>query len=174
MQLDPDEICRLFEQWACSRHQSKSYAVLQPHPFLSTMYSDVAEHDTLANVQRQCTRDIQTGLCKLLDHGLTHTIFDVGALGIGMVTNSKKVKMNYYETSIVQQMGVQLVGWPKAVKFVNPLQIGTVLKICTLRDDLKSGACHWIKLTKAQLNVHCADLKERREQGEMVRRQRKK
>ena len=25
MQLDPDEICRLFEQWACSRHQSKHY-----------------------------------------------------------------------------------------------------------------------------------------------------
>jgi hypothetical protein len=84
--------------------------------------------------------------------------------------------MNYanYETSIVQQMGVRLVGWPKAVKFVNPSQIGTVLEIRTLRDDLKSGACHWIKLTKAQLDVHRADLEERREQGETVGRQRKK
>jgi hypothetical protein len=93
-----------------------------------------------------------------------------------MVTNNKKVKMNYanYETSIVQQMGVRLVGWPKAVKFVNLSQIGTVLEICTLRDDLKSGACHWIKLTKTQLDVHRADLEERREQGEIVGRQRKK
>lgn len=176
MQLDPDEICRLFEQWACSRHQSKSYEVLQLHPFLSTIYSDVAERDTLANVRRQCTRAIQTGLRKLLDHSLIHTIFDAGAPGIGTVTNSKKVKMNYanYETSIVQQMGVRLVGWPKAVKFVNPSQIGTVLEIRTLRDDLKSGACHWIKLTKAQLDVHRADLEERREQGETVGKQRKK
>jgi hypothetical protein len=96
--------------------------------------------------------------------------------GVGTVTNNKKVKMNYanYETSIIQQMGVRLVGWPKGVKFVNPSQIGTVLEIRTLRDDLKSGACHWIKLTKTQLDAHCADLEERREQGETVGKQRKK
>ena len=67
MQLDPDEICRLFEQWACSRHQSKSYQTLSLHPFLNTIYPDVAERDTLANVRRQCTRAIQTGLRKLFD-----------------------------------------------------------------------------------------------------------
>ena len=96
--------------------------------------------------------------------------------GIGTVTNNKKVKMNYanYETSIIQQMGVRLVGWPKTVKFVNPSQIGTVLEIRTLRDDLKSGACHWVKLTKGQLDAHRADMEERREQGETVGRQRKK
>jgi len=96
--------------------------------------------------------------------------------GIGTVTNNKKVKMNYanYETSIIQQMGVRLVGWPKSVKFVNPSQIGTVLKICTLCDDLKSGACHWVKLTKGQLDAHRADMEEWWEQGEMVSKQRKK
>jgi hypothetical protein len=96
--------------------------------------------------------------------------------GTGMATNNKKVKMNYvnYKTSIIQQMGVCLVGWPKSVKFVNPSQIGTVLKIHTLCDNLKSGACHWVKLTKVQLDAHCADMEERREQGETVGKQRKK
>ena len=92
------------------------------------------------------------------------------------MTNNKKVKMNYvnYETSIIQQMGVCLVGWPKSVKFVNPLQIGTVLEICTLCDDLRSGACHWVKLTKGQLDAHRADMEEWWEQGETVGKQRKK
>ena len=61
MQLDPDEICRLFEQWACSRHQSKSY-LIQLCPWLNIAHPDVTERDTLANVRRQCTRAIQTGL----------------------------------------------------------------------------------------------------------------
>ena len=96
-------------------------------------------------------------------------------LGIGTVTNNKKVKMNYanYKTSIIQQMGVHLVGWLKSVKFVNPSQIGTVLEICTLHDDLKSGACHWVKLTKGQLDAHRADMEEWWEQGETVDKQRK-
>jgi hypothetical protein len=96
-------------------------------------------------------------------------------LGIGTVTNNKKIKMNYvnYETSIIQQMEVRLVGWLKSVKFVNPSQIGTVLEICTLHDDLKSGACHWVKLTKGQLDAHRADMEEWREQGETVDKQRK-
>ena len=97
-------------------------------------------------------------------------------LDVGTVTNNKKVKMNYanYETYIIQQMGVRMVGWPKSVKFVNPSQIGTVLEIRTLRDDLKSGACHWVKLTKSQLDAHRADMEEWREQGETVGKQRKK
>ena len=77
-----------------------------------------------------------------------------------MATNVKKLKMNYakYETAIMQQYSI---GWPKSIKFVNPSQIGTVLEIRTLRDDLRSGACHWVKLTKSQLAAHVANLEER-------------
>jgi hypothetical protein len=74
----------------------------------------------------------------------------------------------------MQQMGVHLVGWLKTVKFVNPSQIGTVLKIRTLRDDLRSGACHWIKLTRVQLDMHHIDMEECQEKGEVVGKQRKK
>jgi hypothetical protein len=84
--------------------------------------------------------------------------------------------MNYanYETSIVQQYSVRLVGWPKTVKFVNPSQIGTVLEIRTLRDDLNSGACHWVKLSKSQLAAHIADIEARRDRGETIGKKRKK
>jgi hypothetical protein len=76
MQLDPDEICRLFEQWACSRHQSTS-DLLALRSWLNITHSDVAERDTLANVRRQCTRAIQTGLRKLFSI-LIYTIVDLG------------------------------------------------------------------------------------------------
>jgi hypothetical protein len=84
--------------------------------------------------------------------------------------------MNYmnYETSVVQTYSVCLVGWPKTVKFVNPSQIGTVLEIRTLRDDLNSRACHWVKLTKPQLAARIADIEARCEQGETIGKKRKK
>ena len=84
--------------------------------------------------------------------------------------------MNYanYETAIVQQYSMCLVSWPKSVKFVNPSQIGTVLEIRTLWDDLRSGACHWVKLTKSQLAAHIANHEEWCEQGETIGKQRKK
>jgi len=133
----------------------------------------VTERDTLANVRRQCTRNIQSGLSKP-----RHVRFLANLLTCetGSVTNVKKLKMNYvnYETSIVQTYSVCLVGWPKAVKFVNPSQIGTVLEIRTLRDDLNSGACHWVKLTKSQLAARIADIETRRDQGETIGKKRKK
>ena len=46
-------------------------------PRLNIAHSDVAERDTLANVCRQCTRAIQTGLCESLSN-LILTIADVG------------------------------------------------------------------------------------------------
>lgn len=89
---------------------------------------------------------------------------------------NKKVKMNYfnYETAIVEVLGQRLVGWPKTVKFANPSEIGTVNEIRMLRDHLKSGQCHWVKLTRSQLDEHIADLRSRREAGETVGKPRKK
>src|ERR1700729_2981609 len=48
------EICRLFEQWACSRHQSKLPTII---PCIILNYSLGAdERDSLENVRKQCTR----------------------------------------------------------------------------------------------------------------------
>lgn len=83
--------------------------------------------------------------------------------------------MNYinYDVAIVQQRRVRLVGWPKSVAFVNPSLIGTVGDIRTLRDELKCGQCHWVKLTASQLKAHIKNLDDRREQGLSVGTKRK-
>lgn len=84
--------------------------------------------------------------------------------------------MNYanYETVIVEALGARLLGWPSNVRFANPSDIGTVGEIRTLRDHLKSGHCHWKKLTRAELDEHAADLQSRREAGQTVGKPRKK
>lgn len=78
--------------------------------------------------------------------------------------------MNYlnYDTAIVQDRRAKIVGWPKHVLFANPSAIGTVGDLRTLRDDLKSGKCHWIKLTPSQLAQHTSKLDALREQGQTV------
>jgi len=83
--------------------------------------------------------------------------------------------MNYvnYDTAIVSELKVKLVGWTKGVPFANPSAIGTVSDLRKLRDDLKSGKCHWVKLTPSQLSEHNAVLDMRREEGESVGRARK-
>ena len=75
--------------------------------------------------------------------------------------------MNYsnYETTIVEVHSIKIVGWPKDIKFVNPSGIGTVGEIRKLRDALKSGECHWVKLTRAELSKHIQELTKRRQQG---------
>ena len=74
MQLDPGEICRLFEQWACSRHQSKLPTVI---PCIILNYSLGAdERDSLENVRKQCTRAILRGLRKYLLHIFLFELLD--------------------------------------------------------------------------------------------------
>ena len=76
--------------------------------------------------------------------------------------------MNYinYETSIVVELKVKLIGWTKGVPFANPSVIGAVSDLRKLSDDLKSGMCHWVELTQSQLSEHKAMLDAHREDGE--------
>ena len=62
LNLDPDEVARLFETWACSRHQSKSFPLYVQHKLTKAWFTDAGERDTLLNVRKQVTRMIQSGL----------------------------------------------------------------------------------------------------------------
>ncbi|KIM88301.1 hypothetical protein PILCRDRAFT_85516 [Piloderma croceum F 1598] len=138
LQLEPSEVCQLFEQWACSRHQSAD------------------ERDSLDNVRKQCT-------CGIL-------------MGLRTLKNNKKLEMNYvnYDKAIVLGLGVKLVGWPKAISFAKPSSIGSVVDACMLHDALKSGECHWIKLTTRQIDDHRGELENCEAEGEMIGKPRKK
>jgi hypothetical protein len=82
--------------------------------------------------------------------------------------------MNYanYDTAIVERYKVKLTGWTYE-KFVNPSHIGTMAEICKLRDALKSGTCHWVRLNAEQALAHSNALQERRTNGETIGRPRR-
>src|ERR1700722_5299006 len=84
--------------------------------------------------------------------------------------------MNYdnYDMAIVERYKVKLTGWTHE-KFANPSHIGTMAGICKLRDALRSGTCHWVRLDAEQIQAHSYALQERRRNGEIIgcpRRQR--
>ncbi|KAG1798703.1 uncharacterized protein BJ212DRAFT_1224462, partial [Suillus subaureus] len=78
--------------------------------------------------------------------------------------------MNYnnYNMAIVETYAVHLVGWPQAVKFINPSSIGTVSKIRKLHDTLRAKTCYWSALTPAEVKAHTAALNVRRLAGEVI------
>lgn len=83
--------------------------------------------------------------------------------------------MNYvnYEKAIMLLHGVKIVGWPLEA-FVSPSDVTNVIDIRKLRDAWKSGACKWVRLTAAELNIHAASLEEQENDGEAVGKPRKK
>ncbi|KAH7903694.1 hypothetical protein BJ138DRAFT_1020229 [Hygrophoropsis aurantiaca] len=109
----------------------------------------ISQRDSLANMRKEVT--------KLISSGLNYAA-------------GKDIKMNYlnYEKGIVESYSVQLVGWPNDVPFTNPSNIGTIGEMRKLREDLKSGTCHWKKLTQRELNAFRTELKTRRAAGENI------
>ncbi|KAH7909350.1 hypothetical protein BJ138DRAFT_1102770 [Hygrophoropsis aurantiaca] len=110
---------------------------------------NIAQRDSLANMRKEVTKLISTSL---------------------NATLGKDIKMNYlnYENGIVESHSVQLLGWPSDVPFTNPSNIGTVHEMRKLRDNLRSGECHWKKLTQRELNMFSEELKKRRDAGESI------
>lgn len=78
-----------------------------------------------------------------------------------------------YERDIVTRYKVKLVGWPPAVKFASPSEIGTVDDIRLLRQALKVGDCKWIIQTRRQQQAHIETLAARVASGEVVGKKRK-
>ncbi|KAI6045474.1 hypothetical protein EDC04DRAFT_2559568 [Pisolithus marmoratus] len=117
---------------------------------------DLEEHDSLSNMRKQVTA--------LISNGLTY------------VTGKWHAMMNYsnYNTAIVEMYGVKLLGWPMGIPFVNPSSIGTVSEICKLHNSLKSGECHWKKLSKAECNAFSSELEACHASGEVVKKPHKK
>ena len=82
----------------------------------------------------------------------------------------KNIIMSYrhYDLDIVVKHRVMLVGWPPGFPITNPSSISTMDQIKSLRDALKVGDCHWVKMTKRQQEVHTRELKTRQAAGELV------
>ncbi|KAH7904911.1 hypothetical protein BJ138DRAFT_1118963 [Hygrophoropsis aurantiaca] len=133
LDLAPDDVCRKFEQWACTRDQN------------------LLQRDSLENVRRACIRLIKSGL---------------GVAG----KSGKDVSMNYdnYDTVIVKNLHIKLVGWPKDVPFSSPSKIYTIAEMRTLRDALKYGDCHWVTLSAKEVAKHSKSLTTHCQAGETI------
>jgi hypothetical protein len=88
----------------------------------------------------------------------------------GKLLSLKNVIMSYlhYDLDIIVKHKVMLVGWPPGFPITNPSSISTMDQIKSLRDALKVGDCHWIKMTKRQQEVHAQDVKTRQAAGELA------
>ena len=82
--------------------------------------------------------------------------------------------MNYvnYEDNIVRRFRVKIIGWTYSA-FVNPADINTITDIRTLRDALKTGACHWVSLSTQELKDREQEVEARRMNGDIVGKPRK-
>jgi len=76
--------------------------------------------------------------------------------GFNAITEGHNICMVYtnFETSIKEKHGIDIKGWPESVPFTSPYKIGTVDEIRSLRDALRNGTCHWVKLTPRQCQEH--------------------
>ena len=82
--------------------------------------------------------------------------------------------MNYtnYDTQVIQKYQCKIVGWTFKT-FVSPFNINTVDDLQTLRDALRCGACFWVRMTKAEVSKHAADLVLQEAAGEVIGKKRK-
>jgi hypothetical protein len=82
--------------------------------------------------------------------------------------------MNYanYDTQVIQKYQCKIIGWTFN-KLVSPFDINTVDELRTLRDALRCGACFWVRMTKAEVSKHAADLVLREAAGEVIGKKRK-
>jgi hypothetical protein len=78
-------------------------------------------------------------------------------------------KMNYtnYESKIVEELGVALIGWPGDGKVENPGSLGPD-KGLELRVALEKNQCKWVILTKGQQEARKRQNAQREQDGEMV------
>lgn len=82
--------------------------------------------------------------------------------------------MNYanYDTQVIQKYQCKIMGWTFN-KLISPFDINTVDDLRTLRDALRCGACFWVRMTRAEVSKHAADLVLREAAGEVIGKKRK-
>jgi hypothetical protein len=87
----------------------------------------------------------------------------------GKLLSLKNAIMSYrhYDLDIIVKHKVKLVGWPPGFPITNPSSISTMDQIKSLRDALKVGDCHWVKMTKRQQEAHVQELMTRQAAGEL-------
>src|SRR6266511_1699440 len=126
--------------------------------------------ETLASMQHECSSSIAQGLREC-----NKPVTPLHLISLpGTVAQVNKAQMNYknYDMQVIQKYGIKLVGWTYRT-MACPSEIITIDDIRSLRDALRCGACHWIRLTKSELMKHAKEINARAAAGEVVGSKRK-
>ncbi|KAJ6505356.1 hypothetical protein C8R45DRAFT_1209131 [Mycena sanguinolenta] len=84
----------------------------------------------------------------------------------GRIKNDTSLSMEYanYRYTIVYQLGVELAGWPSWVEMARASKLSAE-HARDIHQKLKSGAIHWVALTKSQRDAVAKEIEEQRAQG---------
>ena len=90
--------------------------------------------------------------------------------------NLKNIGMCYvkYDWDIISKHKVKIVGWPEAVKFANPSEIGTINEIRKLCQALKLSECKWVTQSQRQQAAHTEMLTMKVAASELVVKKKKR
>ncbi|KAJ7857277.1 hypothetical protein B0H14DRAFT_3447978 [Mycena olivaceomarginata] len=82
------------------------------------------------------------------------------------ITGDKTVTMSWtnYKIDIVHTLGVEMAGWPSSVVMVRPSKMAADVARRIL-DKLRSGAIHWVALTRSQRAEVAEEVEALRESG---------
>ncbi|KAJ7159875.1 hypothetical protein C8R43DRAFT_947961 [Mycena crocata] len=127
---------------------------------------DISEYDLICKFEQwSCTQD--GGACERNNSSsMHHQIVDMIIDGLCKITKIFDAVMSYtdYDVLICECHKVELAGWPvDKIPMQAPSKITTNDHLHKLRDGLRSGAIHWVHMTKSQLKELDEDLEMRRE-----------
>ncbi|KAF8209479.1 hypothetical protein K438DRAFT_1666212, partial [Mycena galopus ATCC 62051] len=116
--------------------------------------------------QWSCTRD--SGGPKE-NHKLSVIMKEISEIlseGLQKIKNDKSLSMEYvnYRYAIVHQLGVELAGWPSWVEMTRASKLSAE-HARDIHQKLRSGAIHWVALTKSQRGAVTKEIEEQRAQG---------
>ncbi|KAJ7254623.1 hypothetical protein B0H12DRAFT_1233287 [Mycena haematopus] len=130
MQITSLELIRKFETWTCAREEGK---------FITRRLSSILLTHLAGNSQKNGVSDVRKDVSKYLQEGFRK------------ITNSPNATMEYvhYDVAVREAKGVELAGFPADVQIEKRAEwnVETGRRI---REMLKTGAIHWVKMTKSQ------------------------
>jgi len=147
------DISRLLEQWACAGAKGDRTV------------------NTLSMLQKECSAIINGTLSMFF----LHLFLPVNSGYLTeTVSQSRQALMNYpnYDTKVIDRYQTKIVGWTYC-EFKSPFDIHAIDDVRILLQALQCGSCHWVRMTKTDMNRHKAEIDKRKANGETVGKARK-
>ncbi|KAJ7749076.1 hypothetical protein DFH07DRAFT_775545 [Mycena maculata] len=116
---------------------------------------EVTNNNKLDNVRAELTENIRAGLRTPLP-----LCYELPAESLQRL----KMEWTNYHVKIRHELGVELAGWPEGME-MRPLSKLHADDACRIWDKLRTGAIHWVALTRPQRDELAEEIEEERATG---------